>query len=92
MSAALAVVDRGPSHVMAMAVDGQIVMVDTDRYRGLDGKTPAVVARFDGSIGIERPRSSEKAFFAGVRGGFYQPSPGGIEVYSCTIIGAVIPR
>ena len=80
--------------IAAMAVDGEIVMIDTSDYK-LDGSVLAVVCRWDGSIGIEYPKTADGRFWAGERSGMHpvKPPPGVVgKSLGCVILGRIISR
>lgn len=78
-------------HLAAFTVDGDVVLADISDYK-LDGKSLAVVARWDGSIGLEYAKTADGRFWAGERSGFHGAArERGIVSVGCVILGRVIP-
>ncbi|WEK05771.1 MAG: hypothetical protein P0Y65_05810 [Candidatus Devosia phytovorans] len=77
----------------AITIGGAFVVFDANVWE-LDGRTPAVVSRFDGSIGIEHPYPLKKNVFCGPRGAVYGEGPLGDgkfrRIVSCLVMGKVI--
>lgn len=81
--------------IAAMTINGAVVLFDANVWE-LDGKTPALVSRFDGSLGIEKPYPLKKNTFSGPRGAVYGDGTmeGGRHrrVLACMVLGKVIQQ
>lgn len=79
--------------IAAVSIDGRVVLFDMNVWK-LDGRTDAVVSRFDGSIGIEKPYPLKGNVFSGPRGAVYGCGPLGNDRYEkllgCLVYGKVI--
>lgn len=74
----------------AYSIDGEVVVVDKSDYK-LDGSALAVVFRWDGSVGLEYPKTADGRFWAGERSGFYgEAGTKMIRTVGCVIVGRVI--
>lgn len=79
-----------PQNAAALVIDGQIVMIDTNDYK-LTGEDLAAVCRWDGSIGLEYPKTADGRFWAGERSGFHGVAgPTMVRTVGCVILGRVI--
>lgn len=79
--------------IAAISINGRVVIFDATIWE-LDGRTDAVVSRFDGTIGIEKPSPLKGNVFSGPRGAVYGEGPLGNDRYrrllSCLVMGKVI--
>lgn len=84
---------KAEESICAMTIGGEVILVDLD-FDVLSGKEPCVVIRWDGSIGVEYARNTEKPDLMGARTGFYYVPPSRPSIIEqsagCTILGKVI--
>jgi hypothetical protein len=74
--------------IAAFTIGGRVILVDLSK-RDLDGKSLALVIRWDGTIGLEYARAYDGGHkFGGDRSGMYPRSKR--ESEGCIILGKVI--